>query len=152
MKRLLAALLVLGSFCPSAFAQALPPKPFFGGGFGLTFVGGDSLVALSFQGGAADLLGPLGVRGNFDIGISGSYFEFGLDLFGTFPAEGLSPYVGGGVGVLSGGGTFFNLHGTAGLELLFERIGLFGEVQPKFFITANQFGAALRFGANYRFD
>lgn len=153
MKRfLLVALVGLAAAFPLAWAQ--DAEPYAGGGFGLEFIGGGSAVALTFQGGADDLLGSLGLRGNLDVGISGSFFELAVDLLANFPSDDLNPYVGGGFGIIPGGSVGFNIHGVGGLEFFAtENVGLFAELQPKLYVTGGtSFGVGLRFGANYHFD
>lgn len=152
MKRfLIVALVGLAAAFPLAFAQ--DADPFIGGGFGVTFVGGSTITALTIQGGADDLIGSAALRGNFDIGISDGSFGFGVDFLADFPSDDVIPYFGGGFGLLQLGGSFFQLHATGGLEFFVsDLVGLFAEIQPTYFLTAQQFGATLRFGANYHFD
>ncbi len=151
MKRFLMVVLVGLAAFPLAFAQ--DADPFIGGGFGVTFVGGDTLTAITIQGGADDLLGSAALRGNFDIGISGGYFAFGVDFLADFPSDDVTPYFGGGFGLLQANSSFFQIHATGGLEFLVSTlVGLFAEIQPTYFLSAQQFGASLRFGANYHFD
>lgn len=155
MKQLLVIMLVgLASASPLAFAQEQDAEPYIGGGFGLEFIGGGSAVALTFQGGADNLLGPLGLRGNFDAGISGSYFELAVDLLTDFPSDDLDIYAGGGFGIVPGDEIDFNIHGTGGLEFFAtDTLGLFSELQPRLYVTGGtRFSIGLRFGANYHFN
>lgn len=143
----------LAAALPLAFAQ--DAEPYVGGGFGISFIGGFTPVALSAQGGADDLIGSAGLRGNFDIGISPSgFFGFGADILADFPSDDVSPYVGGGFGFLSAGGlSIFQVHGTGGLEFFIaDQAALFAEIQPTFYLTASVFTASLRFGSNYHLD
>ena len=152
MKRfLIVALVGLAATFPTAFAQAA--EPFIGGGLGITFVNGGSGVGLVLQGGAQDLLGTLGVRGNLQIGFQGGV-ALGVDLLADFPSDDFVPYVGGGFGLIPGDTTVFDLHATGGAEFyLSDNAALFGEVVPTLYIAdGTAFGADLRFGANYHFD
>lgn len=152
MKRLLIIALVgLAAALPLASAQ--DAEPFIGGGLGVTFADGGSGVGLVLQGGAQDLLGTLGVRGNILIGFQGGV-ALGVDLLADFPSDDFVPYVGGGFGLIPGGTTVFDLHVTGGAEFyVSDDVALFGELMPKLYIAdGTAFGADLRFGANYHFD
>lgn len=154
MKRfLMVALVGLAAAFPLAFAQDEEAEPFIGGGFGVLFVSGVTVTSITVQGGADNLLGSAALRGNFDIGISSGSFGFGADILVDFPSDDVNPYVGGGFGLLQSDDSFFQVHGTGGLEFFVaDQVGLFAELQPTYFLTSQEFGAALRFGANYYLD
>lgn len=153
MKRfLMVALVGLAAAFPLAFAQD-EAEPYIGGGLDVLFVGGGSNVGFVFQGGADNLIGSAGLRGNIAIGFEGGV-SLGVDILADFPSDDFAPYIGGGIGILPGGSTVFNLHATGGGEyLVSDNVGLFAEIQPTLFIAnGTAFGADLRFGVNYHFD
>lgn len=157
MKRfLMVALVGLAAAFPLAVAQneADAVEPFIGGGFGVFIPGG--AAAFTLQGGVDNLLGPLALRGSFDIGFEGDAL-FGVDLLNYIPSESdLVFYVGGGAKILLSGSAAYNLHATGGLEFFVDNdIALFAELQPGYnFVPGfnNGFSMAIRLGANYHFD
>ena len=160
MKRSFLVLLI-GLVTTFSVALAQNAKPYLGGGVGFTFVGGGSGGALTFQGGAEDLLGPLGLRGVGVVGIRPSFFEVAAEVLASFPSGTFKPYVGGGVGGAVGGGadrvsravSGAEVHSVGGLEFtVSDSVGLFGEAQPRLYLTSSPaFGLGFRFGANYHF-
>ncbi len=152
MKRfLMVALVGLAAAFPVAFAQ--DAEPFFGGGFGVLFVDGSTFTSITVQGGADDLIGSAALRANFDIGISSGSFGFGVDVLADFPSDDINPYVGGGFGLIQLGDSYFQVHATGGLEFFVaDQVGLFAELQPTYVLTSQDFGATLRFGANYHLN
>lgn len=156
MKRfLMVALVGLAAAFPLALAQSetVVVEPFLGGGLAIGIPGGDA--ALTLQGGADNLLGPLALRGAFNI-----YFQGGaslaIDVINYFPeTRQLAPYVGGGLEIALSRQAY-GIHALGGLEYFVdEDIALFAELQPSYFIfpgSSNDFGANIRFGANYHFD
>lgn len=156
MKRfLMVALVGLAAAFPLALAQpeTVVVEPFLGGGIGIGIPGGDA--ALVVQGGADNLLGPLALRGSFNIFFEGGA-ALGIDILNYFPqTRQLAPYLGGGLDIYLGVQAY-DIHATGGLEYFVdEDIALFAELQPAFFIVPgfdNDFGANIRFGANYHFD
>lgn len=155
MKRFLLTVLAGFAAFPLAFAQSetVVVEPFLGGGLAIGIPGGDAALAL--QGGADNLLGPLALRGVFNI-----YFEGGaslaVDVINYFPqTRQLAPYLGGGLEIALSDQAY-GLHALGGLEYFVDDdIALFAELQPTYFIVPDgdsDFGAGLRFGANYHFD
>lgn len=157
MKRFLRVALVgLAAAFPLAFAQdeADTVEPFVGGGF--TVFIPDGGAALTLQGGADNLIGPLALRGSLDIGFSGGTL-FGIDLLNYIPSESdLAFYIGGGAKILLSGSTAYNIHAAGGLEYFVDDdIALFAELQPGLNFAPGYnpgFSAALRLGANYHID
>lgn len=156
MKRfLMVALVGLAAAFPLAFAQdeADTVEPFVGGGFNVLIPSGTA--ALSIQGGADNLIGPLALRGSVDILFTGGAF-FGVDLLNYIPSESdLAFYLGGGASIYLGGGSLFNLHAAGGLEyFVSEDLALYSELQPGIFLASGDtdFSLALRLGVNYHFD
>lgn len=157
MKRFLMVVLVgLAAALPLAFAQdeADVVEPFVGGGITVFVPGGGA--ALTLQGGADNLLGPLALRALLDIGFSGGA-QFGIDLLNYIPSDtDLALYVGGGVQILLSGSTAYNLHAAGGLEyFVSDDVALFAELQPGYDISpsfGNGFALSIRLGANYHFD
>ena len=157
MKRfLMVALVGLVAAFPLAFAQSetVVVEPFLGGG--LTVFIPDGGAALTLQGGADNLIGPLALRGSLDIGFSGGS-AFGVDLLNYVPSESdLAFYLGGGARILLSGFTAYNIHAVGGLEYFVNSdIALFAELQPGLNLASGfnpGFSAALRLGANYHFD
>lgn len=161
MKRFFLITLVgLATAFPLAFAQNA--KPYLGGGVGFTFIRGTSGGAFTFQGGADSLLSSLGFRGVGVIGVRPSFIEVAAEVIANSPSGTLKPYIGGGIGVSSGGAadaasraiSGFEVHGVGGLEFAAsDSIGLFGEVQPRLYLANNAaFGLGFRFGANHHFE
>ncbi len=156
MKRfLMVALVGLAAAFPLALAQSetVVVEPFLGGGLAIGIPGGGA--ALTLQGGADNLLGGLALRGVLDIGFQGGA-AFSVDIINYFPeTRQLAPYLGGGLAIgLSR--QAYEIHALGGLEYFVdEDIALFAELQPAFVIVpgaGNDFGANIRFGANYHFD
>ena len=148
----LAGLIAASSF---AFAQpeTVTVEPFVGGGAAFGVPGGDP--SLTLQGGADQLLGPLALRGVFEIDASG-VASLGVDVIHHFStSRELAPYVGGGLALAL---TFpaYEVHALGGLEAFVSSgVSLFGEVQPAYrvFVDIDDgLGANVRLGANYRFD
>lgn len=153
MKRsLLIGLVGLAAAFPLASAQpeTVVVEPFLGGGFNLSFPG--TGASASLQAGADNLLGPLALRGVFDIGFSAG-FAVGVDVINYFPqTRQLAPYlgVGGKIYLVDQG---FGIYGLGGLEYFVdEDVAVFGELQPTYIIDTGTFGANIRVGANYHFD
>lgn len=148
----LASLAVMSPLA-SAQSETVVVEPFLGGGLSLSFPG--TGAAASLQAGADNLLGPLALRGVFDIGFGGG-FAVGVDVINYFPeTRQLAPYlgVGGKVYLVS---QDYGIYGLGGLEYFIdEDVAVFGELQPTYVIDPGDdgaFGANIRFGANYHFD
>jgi hypothetical protein len=103
MKRFISVALVgLTAMFSPAFAQpgTVTVEPFVGGGVAIGVPGGDP--TLSLQGGADNLLGPLSLRGVFDVDLSGGA-SLGVDVINYFPTtRELAPYAGGGLALALG--------------------------------------------------
>lgn len=154
MKRsLLVVWVSLAAVFPLASAQSgtVVVEPFLGGGLGLSFP--ETAPAASLQAGADNLLGPLALRGVFDIGFGG--FAVGVDVINYFPqTRQLAPYLGVGGKVLLNEQDY-GVYGLGGLEYFVdEDVAVFGELQPGYVIDPDDgaFGASIRFGANHHVD
>ena len=153
MKRYLVALLaVIG--LSSASAQS---DPFLGGAFNLEFVGGGTYVSLDAHYGDYGLFDSIGARGTVGLGLSPAiYLKLAGDVLIPFEVDSneITPYAGAGFGLITRGGTIFNIHGLGGAEFeVSDQIGLFGEISPALYISGGTaFGVGLRFGANYHLD
>ena len=152
MKRYLVVLLaVIG--LSSASAQS---DPFVGGSFDLSFVGGSTFVSLDAQAGDYGLFESFGGRATLGLGFTpGVYLRLASDIIFPFTLENgdITPYAGGGFGLITRGGTLFDIHALGGAEFeVADQFGLFGEVVPSLFISGGTaFGVGLRFGGNYHF-
>jgi hypothetical protein len=156
MKRPLSVVLaglIAASSLAFAQSESVLVEPFVGGGVALGVPGGDP--SLTLQGGAANLLRPLALRGVFEIDLDG-VASLGADLITYFPTSlELAPYVGGGLALAL---TFpaYEVHAVGGLEYFVNSdASLFAEVQPAYRIFADiddGLGANVRLGANYRWD
>ena len=89
------------------------------------------------------LLGPLALRGVFDIGFGGG-FAVGVDVINYFPqTRQLAPYLGVGGKVLLNEQDY-GVYGLGGLEYFVdEDVAVFGELQPGYVIDPDDgaFGA-----------
>ena len=153
MKRILVVFLAIVGLS-SASAQS---DLFIGGSLDIEVAGGTG-IALDAQAGDYGLFDSFGARGTIGLGISpGIYIKLAGDALFPFSVDNdeLTPYAGGGIGLLTGNGTSFNIHALGGAEyLVSEQIGLFGELAPGLYFGGGDtdFGIGLRFGANYHLN
>lgn len=104
--------------------------PFVGGSvnFSLPF----DTASFSVQGGADNVLGPLAVRGNANIGLKGG-FGIGLDILDyVVVSNEVAPYFGGGVGY-NFGASALDLRLVGGVEYFVgPDLAIFAELQPRY--------------------
>jgi hypothetical protein len=128
---------------------------FVGANLSLDFLQGSTFVGLGFHVGDYRLLGNVGLRGSFGIGLSPSgYFDLNGDLLLPLDSGTTIPYLGGGVGVSISGGTLFNIHALGGLEFkTSSNLGIFAEAAPSLYLDrgGSAFGLFIKFGGNYHF-
>ena len=153
MKRILVVLLAVVGLS-SASAQS---DLFIGGSLDIEIVEGTGFIALDAQAGDYGLFDSFGARGTLGLGFSPDiYVKLAADALFPFSVDNdeLTPYAGGGIGLITSGGTLFNIHALGGAEyLVSDQIGLFGEIAPGLYISGGTgFGIDLRFGANYHLN
>ena len=151
MKRILVVFLAVVGLS-SASAQS---DLFVGGGLNLEF-GGFTLVSLDAQVGDYGLFGSFGGRAILGLGFSPSvYLKTAADVILPFEvdSEKLTPYAGGGLGLITRNGTAVNIHALGGAEYaIADQFSLFGEVVPGVYLNGGDFTFGLRLGANYQLD
>ncbi|AWR86093.1 hypothetical protein [Meiothermus taiwanensis] len=151
MKKLLVLLvaMVLGG----AFAQGR----FFGevASGNVNLVPNFSLSAAARMG-AENVLGPLALRGGFELQTSNAGTAFGIsaDALYFLRNPGMDFYFGGGLGLLAGGSTVFVLSGAAGLELpVSGNINFLVELKPELYFAGgnSQFALGVEVGPRVYF-
>ncbi|MCS7067066.1 MAG: hypothetical protein RMK51_08135 [Meiothermus sp.] len=145
--------LVLVAVLSGAFAQGRLFGEVAGGNISL--VPGFSL-GVQARMGAENVLGPLALRGGFSLFTgTGTAFGIGADVIYFLRSSG-SPdfYFGGGLGLVSSGGTLFGINGNVGLEVPVTRdFNFFLELQPalQFAGGSSNFVLGIEFGPRLYF-